>query len=169
MSKREEHYKLSDCFCWFWLHFKESRGITETDYWEHHLKEPEIASWRGVAFEEVCFQHIQQIKMALQIAGVSSNESAMIVKGSGKKEGMQLDLLIDRADDVVNVCEMKFNKSVLAITKAYAQKLVSRVSTLEKTIPDKTYHLTLISVAPLKSNAYSDTFTARITIDELFK
>lgn len=169
VSKREEHYKLSDCFCWFWLHFKESRGITETDYWEHHLKEPEIASWRGVAFEEVCFQHIWQIKMALQIAGVSSKESALIVKGSGKKEGMQLDLLIDRADDVMNVCEMKFNKSVLTITKAYAQKLVARVSTLEKTNPDKTYHLTLISVLPPKPNAYTDTFTARITIDELFK
>ena len=169
VSKREEHYKLSDCFCWFWLHFKESHGITETDYWEHHLKEPEIASWRGVAFEEVCFQHIYQIKMALQIAGVSSKESALIVKGSGKKEGMQLDLLIDRADDVVNVCEMKFNKSALTITKANAQKLVSRVSTLEKTNPDKTYHLTLISVMPLKPNAYSDTFTVRITIDELFK
>ena len=82
---------------------------------------------------------------------------------------MQLDLLIDRADDVVNVCEMKFNKSALTITKANAQKLVSRVSTLEKTDPNKTYHLTLISVSPLKPNAYSDTITARITIDELFK
>ena len=107
--------------------------------------------------------------MALQIAGVSSKESALIVKGSGKKEGMQLDLLIDRADDVVNVCEMKFNKCALTITKDYAQKMVSRVSTLEKTDPNKTYHLTLISVMPLKPNAYSDTFTVRITIDELFK
>lgn len=107
--------------------------------------------------------------MALQIAGVSSKESALIVKGSGKKEGMQLDLLIDRADDVMNVCEMKFNKSALTITKTYAQKLVARVSTLEKTNPDKTYHLTLISVLPPKPNAYTDTFTARITIDELFK
>lgn len=80
-SKREEYYKLSDCFCWFWLHFKESGHITETDYWCHHLKEPEIASWRGIAFEEVCFQHIPQIKAAMQIAGVSTVESALIVKG----------------------------------------------------------------------------------------
>ena len=69
----------------------------------------------------------------------------------------------------MNVCEMKFNKSALTITKAYAQKLVARVSTLEKTNPDKTYHLTLISVLPPNPNAYTDTFTARITVDELFK
>lgn len=58
---------------------------------------------------------------------------------------MQLDLLINRADDVVNICEMKSNKSALTITKAYAQKLVSPVSTLN---PEKAYHLTLISVLP---------------------
>lgn len=168
ISKREEHYKLSDCFCWFWLHFKEHRNITETDYWEHHLKEPEIASWRGVAFEEVCLQHIRQIKMALQIAGVSSNESALIVKGNGKNEGMQLDLLIDRADDVVNVCEMKFNKTAFAITKSYAEKLATRIGMLETSNPDKTYHLTLISVAPLQPNKYSEIITSRINVDALF-
>lgn len=169
ISKREEHYKLSDCFCWFWLHFKEHRNITETDYWEHHLKEPEIASWRGVAFEEVCLRHVRQIKFALQIAGVSSNESALIVKSKGENEGMQLDLLIDRADDVVNVCEMKFNKTALAITKAYVEKLIARISMLEKMDSDKTYHLTLISVAPLQPNAYSDTIISKITIDDLFR
>lgn len=117
----------------------------------------------------MCLQHIRQIKSALQIAGVSSNESALIVKGNGKHEGMQLDLLIDRADDVVNVCEMKFNKTALAITKSYAEKLTARISMLEKMDSDKTYHLTLISVTPLQPNAYSDTITSKITIDDLFR
>ena len=89
-SSREEHYKLSDCFCWFWLHFKESLKIGETDYWQHHLREAEIASWRGVAFEEVCMQHVRQIKTALQIAGVSSKESSLIVKGDKDIDGMQI-------------------------------------------------------------------------------
>lgn len=168
-SKREEHYKLSDCFCWFWLHFKENNNITETDYWSHHLKEPEIASWRGIAFEEVCFQHIPQIKAALQIAGVSTQESAMIVKGSGKNEGMQIDLLIDRADDVVNVCEMKFNKSAFNVTKAYADKLIDRISHMERTNPDKAFHMTLVSTVPLQTNKHSDVFVSKITVDELFR
>ena len=168
-SKREEHYKLTDCFCWFWLHFKGKRGITETDYWEHHMKEQEIESWRGIAFEEVCLQHVQQIKSALQIAGVASTESALIVKGIGKKEGMQIDLLIDRADDVINVCEMKFNKKAISITKAYADKLNKRIATLEESRPDKTHHLTLVSTASLQSNIYSDIFISKVSLDHLFK
>lgn len=82
---------------------------------------------------------------------------------------MQLDLLIDRTDDVVNVCEMKFNKTALTITKSYAEILTSRIGMLEKLDSDKTYHLTLISVAPLQNNVYSDTITSKITIDDLFR
>ena len=82
---------------------------------------------------------------------------------------MQIDLLIDRADDVVNVCEMKFNKSAISITKDYADKLTERIAALEVANPAKTFHLTLVSTAPQKTNKYSDIFTSKITIDDLFK
>ena len=82
---------------------------------------------------------------------------------------MQIDLLIDRADDVVNVCEIKFNKTAISITKVYADKLTERIATLEEAKPDKTFHLTLVSTAPLKTNKYSDIFTLKITTDDLFK
>lgn len=167
-SSREEHYKLSDCFCWFWLHFKESLKIGETDYWQHHLREAEIASWRGIAFEEVCMQHVRQIKTALQIAGVSSKESSLIVKGDKEIDGMQIDLLIDRADDVVNVCEMKYNKGGLTINKAYTRKLDQRLAALEQMAPNKTFHLTLISASPVEHSEYADVFTSAITADDLF-
>lgn len=52
-SQREEYYKLIDSFCWFWVHFKEKKAVNQTDYWQQHLKESDIASWRGIAFEEV--------------------------------------------------------------------------------------------------------------------
>lgn len=162
------YYKLTDCFCWFWLHFKEHRKITETDYWMHHLKESEISSWRGIAFEEVCLQHVEQIKRALQVAGVSSNESAFIQNGDEGQEGMQIDLLIDRADDVVNVCEMKFCKSEYVVTRAYADKITRRTQTLEQLSPSKTFHPTLITAAPLHRNEYSDVFLSQLTIDDLF-
>ena len=168
MNMREEYYKLSDCFCWFWLHFKENKQIQETDYWQHHLKEPEITSWRGIAFEEICFQHISQIKKALQIGGVSSHESALIIKGNDHTEGLQIDLLIDRADDVVNICEMKYCKSEYIVTKDYASKLVHRQSLLEAQQPDKTFHLTLVSTGTLQRNEYADTFTSIVTLDDLF-
>ena len=56
----------------------------------HHLKESEITSWRGIAFEEVCLQHVDQIKHTLQIAGVSSRESSFILHGDDGGEGMQI-------------------------------------------------------------------------------
>lgn len=161
-------YKLADCFCWFWLHFKEHRHIEETDYWTHHLKEPEIASWRGIAFEEVCLQHIDQIKRALQIAGVSSRQSSYVFHGRDGQEGMQIDLVIDRADDVVNVCEMKFCKSEYVVSKAYAEKMARRVEALEQLLPSKTFHPTLISAAPASRNEYSDIFLSQLTLDDLF-
>ena len=168
-DNNEEYYKLSDCFCWFWLHFKEEKAVTERDYWMHHMKESEITSWRGIAFEEVCMQHIYQIKMALQIAGVTSQESSFVVSGDNDADGMQIDLLIDRADDVVNVCEMKYSKSNYAITKSYAEKLQKRIDVLEHTRPDKKFYLTLVTVNPIERTLHSDLVKSAITADELFK
>ena len=161
-------YKLTDCFCWFWLHFKEWLRIEETDYWMHHLKESEITAWRGIAFEEVCLQHIDQIKHALQIAGVSSHESAYIVQGENGQEGMQIDLMIDRADNVVNVCEMKFCKSEFVVTKSYAERITRRIEALEQLFPSKTFHSTLVSAEPLHRNEYADVFRSHLTMDDLF-
>jgi len=134
----------------------------------HHIKESEISSWRGVAFEEVCLQHIRQIKMALQIAGVTSQESSLVANGDNDTDGMQIDLLIDRADDVVNVCEMKFSKSNYVITKSYAEKLQKRIDALEQARPDKKYHLTFVTVNPIERNIHSDIVKSAITAEELF-
>ena len=167
-SRRSIRYKLTDSFCWFWLHFKEHRKVTETDYWQHHMRESEIASWRGVAFEELCFSHISQIKRALQIGGVSSRESAFVVRNDGNNDGMQIDLCIDRSDDVINLCEMKFNKEEYLVTKSYAETLAKRQSAIEQMMPCKTVHTTLVSAAPLHRNEYSDIFTSQVTLDDLF-
>lgn len=167
-SQREEHYKLVDSFCWFWLHFKESKKITQTDYWQKHLKESDIASWRGLAFEELCLQHIAQIKYALNIGGVSSQESSLVIRGNNENDGMQIDLLIERADDVVNVCEMNFYQAPFAITKSYAQVLSRRLQTLQEKYPNRTFHLTYIGNTELVRNEYSDLFVSSVTLDELF-
>lgn len=163
-----EQYKLSDNFCWFWLHFKNKKRVTETDYWSHHLNESEIASWRGIAFEEVCFNHIKQIKSALGISGVSSTESTFLVKGDSKAEGMQLDLVIDRRDDVINLCEIKFYKEPFSISKEYSVKLQSRSSYWERLFPKKSVHLTLISTYGAADNMYSSVLQSKVTMDDLF-
>jgi len=90
------------------------------------------------------------------------------VRSDDQTKGMQIDLLIDRADDVVNVCEMKYSISEYSVTKAYADKLCQRIAALESAAPSKTFHLTLVSTNGLSRNEYSDIFTAVLTIDELF-
>jgi hypothetical protein len=107
--------------------------------------------------------------MALQIAGVTSQESSLVVNGDNDADGMQIDLLINRSDDVVNVCEMKYSKSDYTITKSYAEKLQRRIDKLEHACPDKTFHLTFVTVNPMDRNAHSDIVTSTITADELFR
>lgn len=113
-------------------------------------------------------QHISQIKAALQIAGVSSNEYSFVVRGDSSAEGMQIDLVIDRADDVVNVCEMKFCKSPFTVTKSYFDVLHKRLSYLESLRRDKAFNMTLVTTEPLHRNEYSDVFASTVTLDDLF-
>jgi len=107
--------------------------------------------------------------MALQIAGVASRESSLLVSGENGAEGMQIDLLIDRADDVVNVCEMKYSKSNYVITKSYADKMLRHIDQLEHAQPDKKFHLTFVTVNPVERNAYSDMVKSAVTAEELFR
>ena len=107
-GKREECYKLTDAFCPFYLRWVDGHNRMNPDFWMLNQASPSVSSWRGIAFEEVCLSHIQQIKAALGISGVSSEQSAWVVKGDDEKEGAQIDLLISRKDNVVNMCEMKF-------------------------------------------------------------
>ena len=167
-KQNQSLYKLIDPFCWFWLHFKERMKIDKADYWQRHMKETEVAAWRGIAFEEVCLQHIGQIKHALQIGGVSSRESAYIISGDAENTGTQIDLLIDRDDDVVNLCEIKYYKEPFTVSKSYAEALEHRKSLMEKAYPEKTFHLTFIGSRGLTRNSYSDIFVSEVTGDDLF-
>ncbi|MGM9847877.1 MAG: ATP-binding protein [Muribaculaceae bacterium] len=167
-KKREEYYKLIDPFCLFWLHFKQNKKITETDYWQHHLKESEIASWRGLAFEDVCLQHIMQIKQTLQIGGVSSEESSYVITGDGENYGAQIDLIINRADDVINLCEIKFTKQAFTLTKKYEEILEHRKNEIENLYPNKTVHLTLIATSASEECKNSGVFQSIVTLDNLF-
>lgn len=166
-GKREEHYKLVDCFCWFWLRFKEDKADIEHNFWQHHLKEPEINTWRGIAFENVCMQHVPQIKGALGVYAVASKESALVIQGSENAKGTQVDLLIDRGDDIVNVCEMKYMRSKSRMTSEYQETIQDRMVNIEREFPDKTIHMTLVSTNPY-DNA-SDVFQSVIAIEDLFE
>lgn len=169
VSKREEHYKLTDNFCLFHEKFLAGNEITDTDFWEKNQNSQKLSAWKGIAFEEVCLAHIQQIKNALGIGAITSRESAWSIKGDKENDGTQIDLLIDRDDNIVNLCEMKFLKDKFTINKSYDEKLRSRTQMLIDRLPKRaTVHLTLITSYGLKYNEYSGEIQKLLTLDSLF-
>ena len=127
------YYKLIDNFSLFWLKYVESYQAN-TNFMTDNMTSNIMRVWRGVAFEEVCWQHIGQIKQALGIAGVASTISAWGVKSSDEAEGAQIDLLIIGNDNVVNLCEMKFVGGAYTIDKDEEIKLRNRIETLKNTL-----------------------------------
>jgi len=160
-------YKLTDSFCLFHLSFMDGHKDTDPHFWQNNNLSPRLNTWRGYAFEELCFAHIQQIKNRLGIAGVSSTTSAWIVENSGHKQ--QIDMLIDRTDNIVNLCEIKFYAGAFTIDKQYDAVLRDRTQTLIERIPrKKTVHLTMLSSYGLKQNEYSGQVQSTVTLDDLF-
>lgn len=167
-SKREAHYKLIDPFCLFYIHFmNEQKGINEK-FWQQNVSSQSLSTWRGYAFENVCFNHTEEIKRALGISGVITESSQWTKRGDDDK-GTQIDLLIIRKDNVINMCELKFYSRDFEVTKDYYRTLLNRETMLQNEVsPKVTIRNTLITTFGLKKNEYSGIFTNVILLDDLF-
>lgn len=162
-------YQLIDLYTLFYLKFVENNEYYDTDFWTSNYRDPRLNVWRGLAFEKVCLWHVSKIKEILGIGGVS----ARICSWTGKNEDgdkAQIDLLIDRKDDIVNVCEMKYSLTEYSITRKYSQELEAKIDIfLRATKTKKTPVLTFITNAGLKKNMYSDIVQKALTLKELFR
>ena len=167
-SGKTIYYKLIDNFSLFWLKYVECHQ-SSADFMTDNMASNIMKSWRGVAFEELCWQHIRQIKQALGIAGVSSTISAWGVKGTDETDGVQIDLLIIRNDNVVNLCEMKFSGGTYTIDKDEEIKLRNRIEALKGTLsPRQTVHLTLVTTFGLSNGKHSGIVQKQVELDDLF-
>ena len=157
-------YRLTDPFCVFYLkHVKDNQDATT--YWQSFYNSPAASNWAGHAFA-----HIRQIKNALGIGDVITNESSWIVPGTENAKGMQIDLVIDRADRKICLCEMKFRQGEYSIDNEYATKIQSRVNrTMEITQYGKPVISVLITTYGLHRNEYSGKIQKVITMDDLFQ
>lgn len=166
---KREHYKLVDPFCLFYLHFIHKKQNVEENFWQQNITSHQITSWRGYAYENVCFNHIPQIKRALGISGVITSHSAWS-KRKDDEAGAQIDLLISRNDNVINMCEIKFYSDKFTVEKEYYQVLLHRQKLLAKEISPKfSIHNTLITTFGATYNEYSGIFSNIITMDNLFQ
>lgn len=169
-SKRVEYYKLTDPFCLFYQHFVKNDASRRYASWINIEGSASVTAWKGYAFENVCWNHIRQIKTALGISGVVTRESLWSKRGNEENSGAQIDLIIERNDNVVNMCEIKFYSDVFAVNKDYHFVLVRRKNLLQENIPKKAaVHNTLITTYGLKHNEYFSDFIQTITLDDLFK
>lgn len=171
-KKKETKYQLSDYYTAFYIHFvKNNYGLDES-YWSHSVDNPSRRVWEDLTFEQVCKDHIKQIKQALGISGVLTKESTWSTLDDDEKSitGAQIDLLIERRDHVINLCEIKFSNNEYIINKNYDLVLRNKVSSFVKATNTKSsIQLTLITTYGIKKNMYSGFVTNEVTMDDLFK
>lgn len=168
-SGRTILYKLIDNFSLFWLKYVE-HNQSDTNFMTENMASNIMKSWRGIAFEELCWQHVGQIKQALGIAGVGSTISAWGIKGTDETEGAQIDLIIARNDNVVNLCEMKFVGGSYIIDKEEEVKLRNRIEALKSSLSSKqTVHLTMVTTYGISYGKHSGVVQKQITLDDLFQ
>ena len=166
IKSKDAIYQLCDFFSLFYLTFVD-RAEIETEYWSHHINTPEVNTWMGLAYERICMAHIPQIKRALRIDGISTLNYSWRSKTS--KPAVQIDIIIERADKIVNVCEVKYSKDRYELDKEEYEKINRRRSTfIKETGLRHASWLTMITTEGLAKGMYSEMIQSQVTLDDLF-
>jgi len=147
------------------------RKPADDGHWLKQRGTPRWRAWSGYAYEGACLKHASRIKAALGIGGVQTSEAPWRHIGSEAAPGAQIDLLIDRADDTISLCEMKFSEGQFTIDKSYAAELRQKRDTFRRiTGTRKNIFLTMITTFGIADNAYAkELVTSSVLADELFR
>ena len=170
-KKRDLRYQLIDSYTLFYYKFLDNKPGVDGEFWSKNENTPLLNTWQGLAFEQVCFAHIYQIKWALGIGGVATQIYSWRVSGDEDgNAGAQVDLVIDRADRMVNLCEMKFSTTEYAVTKDDdADWRHKRARFTETSKPYKGAFMTLITPFGVKRGMYQFSAHNILTLDALFR
>lgn len=164
-------YQLIDNYTLFYHRFLQNKTCDEK-YWENHVNSPSLNAWNGIAFERVCLEHVYQLKMALGISGVQTEVNSWQCQAN-KDEGIygsQIDLLIVRRDQIINLCEMKYAEAEFVADAAYDRDQRRKISDFQKVTKSKyAIHPTLVTTYGLEENSYSGDIQAVIDCEDLFK
>ena len=165
---RNSLYQLIDPFVLFYHQFIKDSKAEGEGVWISLANTPNYRTWSGYAFENICLLHITAIKRALGINGIYSENSAW--RSQNKEENAQIDLLIDRKDGVISVCEMKFSNEEFTITKEYAEKLRKKLSVFRtESKTKKSLFLTMITTHGVQKNGYFLSLVQNsLTLEDLF-
>ena len=160
-TARDTFFRLTDEFCLFHLKWMTTNRPRS---WQLVRKSPRWQAWAGLAFESVCLEHADPIERALGISGVRTHVSAWL------RDEAQIDMLIDRADDVVSVIEIKFTDAPFAITRKYADELRNKIAVFRThTKLTKAIHVVFVTSCGVVHNRHAtDMVDAEVTMDALF-
>jgi len=162
--KRDAIYRLIDEYCLFHLTWVD-RMRGEGQGYRHGT--PSWRAWAGLAFDAICLKHVEQIRRGLGISGVSTVRSGWQAKTD--KEGAQIDLVVDRADNCINLCEMKYSDEPFTITKSYAQILRRKIRMFrDVTRTRKNLFLTMVTTHGCRHNPnLEELVDSELTMDAL--
>jgi uncharacterized protein len=162
-------YRLSDYYTHFYFKFLKNNKLNGENAWLNRIDNPAHRAWQGFTFEQVCLDHIIPIKKALGISGIQSQHHSW--RGGLAKKNAQIDVLIDRRDQVINLCECKFSLDTFTIDKSYADNLRSKISVFKNvTKTKKSVYLTMITTYGVDKNKYANLLVQNeIVMDDLFQ
>ena len=160
-------YQLSDMFTLFYLKFLKNYHGMDNHAWSN-MPEGKRNAWAGYAFEQVCILHINQLKLALGISGIACNVCSWSYRN--EQQGAQIDLIIDRSDKSIDLCEMKYCNGAYELKKDYVEWMRERRNLFrDVTGTNKSIRLTLVSAGGIKQNKYSSSIQGKVILDDLFK
>lgn len=163
-KERDVMYQLVDHYCLFYIRYVKNDRSQDPHRWSNMLNDGSRKAWSGYAFEQVCLRHVREIKRKLGIENVLSDV------GSWQVPGAQVDLVIERGDRIVNLCEMKYSDKPFSVTKSYLGKMEERRE-LFRTVTKctKALHLTIVSPFGIKGNVQSKSIQSVVTLDDLYQ
>lgn len=168
-KRKSAVYQLMDSYTLFYFRYAQNNKNNDEHFWSSSIDSTTHRAWSGYAFERVCLAHLPQIKAALGISGVLTNAYSWRTTNS-EHRGAQIDLLIDRNDQVINICEMKYSITEFSIDKDYDSTLRNKKAAfIAETKTRKAVHITMVTTYGLKRNSYSDGIQSQVTMDDLFR
>lgn len=168
---KESLYQLIDNFTLFYHSFMAHAPRRSSNFWVSSANRHARDTWEGLAFERVCLLHVEQMKAKLGISGIMTEEYSCSLDSDPSKgiSKVQIDLIINRADDTINLCEMKFWNGELVITAAEQERIERRQNSLAAaTGYKKAILVTVVTPFGVKRNIHSGVAQCVITMDDLF-
>ena len=169
-SVRNSVYRICDPYTLFYFKFVEGKNTKDEHWWTNNMHSHSVESWQGFSFETICMTHLEQIKQRLGVAGISTTTGTWRALGDETEKGTQIDLVIDRADRVINLCEMKFSEAPYVITKDFEQQLRERMAIFKaKTRTRKSLATTMVTTYGVLRGIHSGIVQSEVVMDDLFR